>query len=55
VHTLNGSGLALPRTMIALLETYQQADGSIALPAILAPYLGDCRIAKPLADRRASG
>jgi len=55
LHTLNGSGLALPRTMIALLETYQQADGSVVLPAILAPYLGDCRIAKPLADRRASG
>jgi len=55
LHTLNGSGLALPRTMIALLETYQQADGSIELPPILAPYLGDCRIARPLADRRASG
>lgn len=39
VHTLNGSGLALPRVLIAVLETYQQADGSIALPAALRPYL----------------
>lgn len=39
VHTLNGSGLATPRTMIALLETYQQADGSIALPQALKPWL----------------
>jgi seryl-tRNA synthetase len=35
VHTLNGSSLALPRLMVALIETYQQEDGSIALPAIL--------------------
>jgi seryl-tRNA synthetase len=40
VHTLNGSGLALPRTMAALLETYQQSDGSIAIPEPLRPYLG---------------
>ncbi|NNE10489.1 MAG: serine--tRNA ligase [Gemmatimonadetes bacterium] len=39
VHTLNGSGLALPRLFIAVLETYQQADGSIAIPAALRPYL----------------
>ncbi len=39
-HTLNGSGLALPRTMIAVIENYQQADGSIAVPAVLRPYLG---------------
>ncbi len=39
VHTLNGSGLATPRTMIALLETYQQADGSIAIPEALKPWL----------------
>jgi seryl-tRNA synthetase len=39
VHTLNGSGLALPRVMIAVMETYQQPDGSIALPKVLAPYL----------------
>jgi len=40
VHTLNGSGLALPRTMIAVLETYQQADGSVRIPAVLQPYMG---------------
>jgi seryl-tRNA synthetase len=40
VHTLNGSGLALPRTMIAIMENYQQADGSIAVPQILQPYMG---------------
>lgn len=40
VHTLNGSGLALPRTVIALLETYQQKDGSITIPDVLQPYMG---------------
>ena len=40
VHTLNGSGLALPRVLIALLETYQQPDGSVLLPEALAPYMG---------------
>ncbi len=40
VHTLNGSGVATPRLMIALLETYQQADGSIQLPEPLQPYFG---------------
>ena len=40
VHTLNGSGLALPRTLIAVLENYQQADGSIIVPKVLRPYLG---------------
>ncbi|MBI4200834.1 MAG: serine--tRNA ligase, partial [Chloroflexi bacterium] len=40
VHTLNGSGLALPRTMIALLETYQQADDSVVIPEVLRPYMG---------------
>ncbi len=40
VHTLNGSGLALPRVMIAVLETYQQADGSITVPEVLRPYMG---------------
>ncbi|MBA3531047.1 MAG: serine--tRNA ligase [Ardenticatenales bacterium] len=39
VHTLNGSGLALPRTVIGIMENYQQADGSIAVPAILRPYM----------------
>jgi seryl-tRNA synthetase len=40
VHTLNGSGLALPRTIDAVIETYQQADGSIAIPEVLRPYMG---------------
>lgn len=40
VHTLNGSGLALPRVMIAILENYQQEDGSIIIPDALRPYLG---------------
>jgi seryl-tRNA synthetase len=40
VHTLNGSGLGLPRTMIAILENYQRADGSIAIPEVLQPYMG---------------
>jgi len=39
-HTLNGSGLALPRTMIAVLENYQQADGSVLIPEVLRPYMG---------------
>jgi seryl-tRNA synthetase len=40
VHTLNGSGLALPRVMIAVLENYQQADGSVTIPEALRPYMG---------------
>ena len=39
-HTLNGSGLALPRTLIAVLETYQQPDGSVLIPEPLRPYMG---------------
>jgi seryl-tRNA synthetase len=40
IHTLNGSGLALPRTLIGILENYQQADGSVVVPAVLRPYMG---------------
>ncbi len=40
VHTLNGSGLAVGRTWLAILENYQQADGSVAIPAVLRPYMG---------------
>jgi len=40
VHTLNGSGLGLPRTLISVMETYQQADGSIAIPEALRPWMG---------------
>ncbi|MFN3704701.1 MAG: serine--tRNA ligase [Thermoflexales bacterium] len=47
VHTLNGSGLALPRTMIAILENYQQADGGVIVPQVLRPYVGTDRISSP--------
>lgn len=40
VHTLNGSGLGVPRTMIAIMENYQQVDGSIVVPKVLRPYMG---------------
>jgi seryl-tRNA synthetase len=40
VHTLNGSGLAVGRTLVAILENYQQADGSVAIPEVLRPYMG---------------
>ena len=40
VHTLNGSGLAVGRTWLAIVENYQQADGSVAIPAVLQPYMG---------------
>ena len=44
VHTLNGSGLALPRTLIGVLETYQRADGKIDVPTALRPYLGGAEV-----------
>jgi seryl-tRNA synthetase len=44
VHTLNGSGLALPRTVIAILENFQNQDGSVELPEVLHPYVGSTRI-----------
>src|SRR4051812_24751257 len=47
VHTLNGSGLAVGRTLVALLENYQREDGSVALPAALHPYLGGLTELKP--------
>jgi len=47
VHTLNGSGLALPRTVIAILENYQREDGSVEIPAVLQPYLGGHSALKP--------
>ena len=40
VHTLNGSGLAVGRTVVAILENYQQADGSVKIPEVLVPYMG---------------
>ncbi|MEA3346177.1 MAG: serine--tRNA ligase [Chloroflexota bacterium] len=54
VHTLNGSGLALPRVMIAVIENYQQADGSILVPEVLRPYMGGVEVireAYPLDQR----
>jgi seryl-tRNA synthetase len=46
-HTLNGSGVALPRTLIAILENNQQADGSVAVPKVLRPYLGGMERIQP--------
>jgi seryl-tRNA synthetase len=40
VHTLNGSGLAIGRTLVAILENYQNADGSVTIPEVLRPYMG---------------
>jgi len=47
VHILNGSGTALPRLYVALLETYQQADGSVKLPDVLVPYMGGLTEIRP--------
>lgn len=44
VHTLNGSGLATPRVLIAILENYQQADGSVRIPDVLVPYMGGVEV-----------
>ena len=44
VHTLNGSGLGMPRTLIAVLENYQQADGSIVVPEVLRPWMGGVEV-----------
>ncbi len=49
VHTLNGSALALPRVMAALLETYQEADGSVTMPEAIRPFVGFDRIGPPAA------
>jgi seryl-tRNA synthetase len=46
VHTLNGSGLALPRVMIAIIENYQQKDGTILVPEVLMPYMGGLEVIK---------
>jgi seryl-tRNA synthetase len=53
VHTLNGSGLALPRVLIAVLESYQRPDGSVVVPAALRPYLGGQELIAP--GRRLGG
>ena len=47
LHTLNGSGLGLPRTLIAVLENYQQADGSVIVPEVLLPWMGGIEVIRP--------
>jgi seryl-tRNA synthetase len=47
VHTLNGSGLAVGRTLVAVMENYQQADGSIKVPGVLKPYMGGVEVITP--------
>ena len=46
LHTLNGSGLAVGRTLVAVLENYQQADGSVVVPEVLRPYMGGLEVIK---------
>jgi seryl-tRNA synthetase len=55
LHTLNGSGLAVGRTLVAILENYQEEDGSVSVPAALRPYMGGTErisTAKVGADRK---
>ena len=47
VHTLNGSGLAVGRTLVAIMENYQRADGGIDIPAVLQPYMGNLKAIEP--------
>ncbi|WP_020168672.1 MULTISPECIES: serine--tRNA ligase [Methylotenera] len=47
VHTLNGSGLAVGRTLVAVLENYQNADGSVTIPKVLQPYMNNLTVIKP--------
>ncbi len=47
VHTLNGSGLAVGRTLVAVLENYQNADGSVTIPKVLQPYMNNIKVIKP--------
>jgi len=51
MHTLNGSGLAIGRTLAAILENYQQADGSVKIPKVLQPYLGGLSVLSPKANK----
>ena len=50
VHTLNGSGLGMPRTLIGVLENYQQADGSVVVPDVLKPWMGGIEVIQPQAS-----
>jgi seryl-tRNA synthetase len=47
LHTLNGSGLGMPRVLIAILENYQQADGSVVVPEVLRPWMGGIEVIQP--------
>ena len=47
VHTLNGSGLGMPRTLIGVLENYQQADGTVVVPEVLRPWMGGIEVITP--------
>jgi seryl-tRNA synthetase len=47
VHTLNGSGLAVGRTLVAVLENYQNEDGTVGVPQVLRPYLGGKEVLTP--------
>lgn len=47
VHTLNGSGVAVGRALVAVLETYQNADGSVTIPEVLRPYMRGQDLIKP--------
>ena len=47
VHTLNGSGLGMPRTLIAILENYQQEDGSVVVPSVLRPWMAGIEVIRP--------
>lgn len=55
VHTLNGSGLAVGRTLVAILENYQMADGSIQIPKVLQPYMGGVEIIKNIIQPKPKG
>ena len=52
VHTLNGSGLAVGRTWVAIMENYQQADGTVRIPDVLVPYMGGKTVIEPTARRK---
>jgi seryl-tRNA synthetase len=51
VATLNGTLVAIPRTIVALLENHQQADGSVRVPTAIRPYLGGREVLEPVARR----
>ncbi len=48
MHTLNGSGLAVGRTLIAVLENYQQKDGTVVIPEALRPFMGGREVIEPV-------